>query len=224
MDSTSLIRAVRAELDDTIEPYFISDARLLRYIDEAQKMFCRIEGGIPDIIDVPYQAGDEHIPLSGRILKIRSAQKIEPSGKSAIPVLNVEDVPRLRGVDDYGAVPNGAINSAPGSVQGLVIGAKHGALMLHPTSAEDAVIRLFVFRTPLTDITDLGQEFEIAEQHHYSLSYWVKHLVLSTHDSEVFGKEINGENKVKFLEYCNLAKRDRERLEHKPRSVAYGGY
>lgn len=224
MDSTSLLRAVRAELSDTVEPYFISDTQLLRYIDEAQKMFCRIEGGIPDIIDIPFEAGSDHIPLSSRILKIRSARKVSPTGQSELPVLNVEDVPRYMGVDDYGAVPNGAINSAPGSVRGLIIGAKHGALMLHPTSSEQAIVRLFVYRMPLTDIDALGQELEIPEQHHYSLSYWVKHLVLSTHDSEVFDKESSEENRVKFLEYCNLARRDRERLEHKPRSVAYGGY
>lgn len=224
MDSTSLIRAVRAELDDTIEPYFISDAQLLRYIDEAQKMFCRLEGGIPDIIDTPYLVGDEHIPLSSRVLKIRMAQKIEPSGVSDLPVLNIEDTQSLVATHDYGASRIGAKHNAPGSVQGLITGAKHGALMLHPASNEGATVRIYVYRMPMTDIDSLGQEFEIAEQHHYALSYWVKYLALSTHDAEVFAKETADDNKVKFLEYCNSSRRDRERLEHKPRSVAYGGY
>lgn len=224
MDSTALLRAIRVELDDAVESYFWSDDTLYRYIDEAQKMFCRLEGGIPDMIDVPYAEGDDTIPLDPRVLKIRGAHKVLAGVVKAIPITNLEELPSSLGSLDYGVATNGVVSSAPGSVQNLVSGVKHGALLLHPPSTENALIRLFVFRLPESDITGPGQDLEIQEQHHYSLLYWVKYLALSVHDGEIFQKDQAESYRVKFLEYCALAKRDRERLEHKPRTVVYGGY
>lgn len=224
MDSTALLRAARVELDDMIESYFWSDDTLYRYIDEAQKMFCRLEGGIPDVIDVPYAVGDDTIPLDPRVLKIRGSHKVLAGSVRAVPIMNLEELPSFPGTNDYGAVNYGAVNNVPGSVQSLVSGVKHGTLLLHPSSNEEALIRLYVYRMPNEDISGPGQPLEIQPQHHYSLLYWVKYLALSVHDGEIFQKEQAEDNKTKFLEYCATAKAEREKLEHKPRTVVYGGY
>ena len=48
MDSTTLHDLFRSEVRDEATPYLWSDVEVYSFIDDAQKMFCRLQGGIAD--------------------------------------------------------------------------------------------------------------------------------------------------------------------------------
>ena len=62
MDSTDLLGLCRAELNDAIQPYMLTDDQLYSYIDDAQTMFCRLTDGIGDAT-TPYDASGLPIAL-----------------------------------------------------------------------------------------------------------------------------------------------------------------
>ena len=75
MDSTALYNLFRSEVRDEVEPFLWSDTEVYSYIDSAQKMFCRLGGGISDatsaITQVAAVASQPFTTISSRILKIR---------------------------------------------------------------------------------------------------------------------------------------------------------
>jgi hypothetical protein len=52
---------------------------------------------------------------------------------------------------------------------------------------------------------------------------WMKHLAHEKQDAETYDRGRSMEFRDKFLAYCDQAKAERERREHKYRTVAYGG-
>src|SRR6187402_1169927 len=84
----------REELTDQAEPYLWLDTDLYRYIDDAQKMFCRKTDGISDVSStlttlsvVPNQG---FITLDRRILRIRAAYRADTG--APIEVMNFQDM------------------------------------------------------------------------------------------------------------------------------------
>ena len=78
MNSTEILDRFRLDVDDAEVPYLWSDEEIYKDIDDAQKMFCRLTGGLPDATSVKatriaYVAGDEWIATDRSILKIRAA-------------------------------------------------------------------------------------------------------------------------------------------------------
>lgn len=218
---SDLLSLFRLEMADKAAPYLWADDFIIGAIDDAQKQFARFTDGIPDsttsaivnLVVAPNTLTGVYtdvLPLSTRILKIRSARRAD-NGK-AVEVLNQEDMP-TRGM---------FFNNVPGTLRALITGMDDGFVRLWPFPAENVTVKLSVFRLPLTDITD-DEPLEILAQHHRHLLLWVKHLAYSVHDAETFDKTKAAEFKAAFEAYCFGAKTDQARARHKPRSVAYGG-
>lgn len=226
MDSTALLELFRSDVRDTSEPYLWEDAEIFSYMDDAQKMFCRLQGGIADsssaLTLLNVSAGDKFAAYDPRILKLRSAYR-EDNGRE-IELLNYEDLQFRQAESDYGYRPGFRIDNSEGELRALILGMEANRVRLWriPTEAQD--IRLVVYRLPLETISAEGQELEIDEVHHRHLLHWMKHLAHQKQDAETYDRGRAEQFRTEFLAYCDQAKAEREKREHKYRTIAYGGY
>lgn len=226
MTPAALLALFRAEVRDEVTPYLWSDTEVLSYLDDAQKMFCRLVVGIADassaITRITATAGSEFIDISPRILKLRSARRL-PDGRT-LELLNVEDLETSYLTSDYGSYGGYRFDNRPGPLRALVLGMEANRARLVSIPDEDTDIALVVYRMPLEDIAAVDDVLEIDEQHHRHLLLWAKHLAHMKQDAETYDRGRSEEFRAGFLGYCSTAKAERERREHKYRTVAYGGY
>lgn len=204
-------------MNDEAIPPFWSDERLYPYLNDAQMMFARETGGLPDsssdMTKIDYALGDTSFVQDERVLKIRAARD-ETTGEG-IEVINYEDIPK------YGFRLDGRTGPY---VKYLIIGMDENVLM-YPTPTAAGSIRLTVDRLPLADITldDPENGLEIKPHHHLHLLHWMKSLAYMNQDAEIFNKSKAQEFEQRFLAYCEKARKEKDRLKHKTRVVTYGG-
>lgn len=228
MDSTGLLEAFRLDTNDLSEPYLWSDDEIFGYMNDAQSMFCRKQGGIADatsaITTVLAPAGTVYASISPLILKLRAARRL--SDGRDLTILNFEDLQHQSMGDDYGARFSGGfrLDELPGPLTSVVVGMETNKIRLINVPSVDDTIKLIVYRLPLEVIEDEDQPFEIDEQHHRHLLHWMKHLAHLKQDAETYDRGRSDMFRAEFLAYCDQAKAEREKREHKYRSVAYGGY
>ncbi len=216
MNSSETLELFREIVSDREEPYLWSDVELFRYMDDAQKMFCRLTGGLGDassaITRITYDIDDEWVDLSPLILKFR-AVTFEDSGRQ-VEIINMEDA-RSRGIK---------FNGVSGRVRAIVLGLEPNRARLYSRANEAGVLNLVVDRLPLKPITDAGdQKFEIAEQHHQALITWMCHRAYSKQDAETLDRKKAADSKFAFEQYCFDAAAEKERALSKIRTVNYGG-
>ena len=225
MDTADLLALFRADTRDTFEPYLWSDEEVFSYIDDAQKMFCRLQGGIADssspLTVLSITAGDEFADYDPRILKLRGAYRAV-DGRD-LELLNFEDMQMRHPVDDYGYSPGFRIDNSQGELRALVVGMEAGKVRLVRIPTADQEVRLIVYRLPLESIEDDGDALEIDELHHRHLLHWMKHLAHQKQDAETYDRGRAEQFRVEFLAYCDQAKAEREKREHKYRTISYGG-
>lgn len=229
MNSSDLLNALRLELADVTEPTLWSDAEIYGYIDESQKQFCRMVGGIGDgsspltqlsiapviqVAPAPPIAASEWVAISPLILKFRDAYR--SADVRPVTIVNYEDMPA------HGLRFNGRTAPHPDA---LVIGIEPGRARMYPAPnlLSTGVIQLIVDRLPLKSIDDSDQKLEIAEQHHINLLMWMKHRAFSKQDADTYDAKKSVDFGAAFREYCAEAKKEKERAMHKTRVVAYGG-
>lgn len=218
MTPSALKTLFREDVRDTVAPFLWSNAEVWSYMDDAQKMFCRLTDGIgdattPEVVQIPISAGDTWLELHPSILKIRAANR--DSDGAPLDMLNFEDL-AARGIRFEDGVTR--------ELRLLVTGMEENKLRLVAPAAADDNVTLLVFRLPLLTITGRGDDaLEIGEAHHRHLLIWMKHLAYSKQDTETFDKARADEMEARFRAYCADAKLEQARKRHKTRSVAYGG-
>ena len=228
MNSTALLALFRADVRDEAEPYLWSDAEIFSYMDDAQKMFCRMQGGIADatsaITQLAVTAGTEFSSLSPLILKLRAARDAN-TGRD-IELLNYEDIQFGRSgvVCDYGVLSGYKLDSTPGEVRALVEGMEPNKIRWVRIPSQDITVKILVYRMPLQSITGANQSLEIDEHHHLHLLHWMKHLAHQKQDAETYDRGRAEQFRTEFIGYCDRAKAEREKREHKFRTIIYGGY
>jgi len=207
----------RSDVRDEAAPYLWSDAEIYSYMDDAQKMFCRLTGGLADysspLCEIPVSAGARTVAYDPRILKLRGIRRV--SDGEGVKVLNYEDMD-VRYADHRNW-------ERPGPIQAVITGMEANKLVLVGTPVVDDALRATVYRLPLEAVTETSTSFEIDEQHHRHLLSWMKHLAHEKQDAETYDRGRAAEFRQKFLEYCAEAKGERERREHKYRTISYGG-
>lgn len=217
MNSTEVLEVFREEMNDTAIPYLWSDALLFRYLDDAQKNFCRWTEGIEDsstpaICRLNVVAGTDWYRISPKILKVREA--VDVATGRPVDVMNMEKA-SLKGV---------LFDGKPGPLKVFVTGLEKSRVRAWPLPNAAATVELRVFRLPFRDITDAGdQELEIDEQHHLALLMWMKHRAYGKEDAETFDRRKATEFEVMFRRYCAEAKTEQVRARHKAGTVVYGG-
>lgn len=218
MNSSEIVDTFISEVQDLDTPRLWPDDEAFGYLDDAQKQFCRLTGGLgdsmaSDVTQLPVVIDGEYADLSDKILKIRGAYRL--SDGKPVEVVNFEDMPRL-GI---------TFDGRTGPVAYLIIGMTEGHARFYPVPSVADAVQLVVDRLPLEDITleDAEQELEIAPQHHRHLTLWMRHLAYSKQDSEGYDRQKAMEFEQKFLAYCAKATNEKARAKHKTRIVNYGG-
>lgn len=226
MDSTALYNLFRSDLRDEAQPYLWTDSDVFGYMDDAQNMFCRLQGGIADasstLTQVALTANQPFAAISPKILKLRQANRA--ADFATLTILNFEDLSHQATQDDYGRRARYRLDNTVGQVDAIIVGMETNKIRLVHLPATDQSINLIVYRLPLTTLTAAGQDLEIDEQHHRHLLLWMKHLAYAKQDAETYDKGRSDQFGQEFRVYCDLAKAEREKREHKYRTVGYGGY
>lgn len=215
MVAGELLALFRSEMGDIAAPYLWSDSEVYSYIDDAQKMFCRLTEGIADATTPAVTAlsvvpGSGYLALHPSIKLIRSATRAD-NGRP-VDVQNFENMERL----------GWRFDGRTGPVRGLIIGEQEDKVRPYPTPSETVQIKLMVFRLPLYTIEG-DDDLEIPEPHHRHLLLWAKSLAYLKHDSEAFDKVRSEGHEVRFRAYCKDTLVEQRRKRHKSRAVAYGG-
>ncbi len=230
MNSTALHDRFRSDTRDVEEPPLWTSSEIYQYINDAQIMFTRLTGGIADatssITQLPISVGQVFVDLSPKILKIRQAVRL--SDYRDVELKNIEDFQRS-GYDRY---PNAygtgqrfsRLDSTTGPIHSLVLGMEANKARIVDIPLVADTIALTVYRMPLEEITAKDQDLEIDEQHHQHLLLWVKRCAHMKQDAETFDRGRSENFEAQFMAYCQQAKLERERREHKFRTIEYGGY
>jgi len=211
VNTTELRDLLRSEIDDAVAPYLVSDALVYAYINDAQKMFCRLTEGIEDATTytLAIASPTEWYALNPAILKLRRA--VNTATGRSVDLVNAEKA-EARGI---------AFDGRTGPLSTLVLGLEKGKARAWPKPNAAATVALEVFRLPVN--TTIGGSFEIDEQHHLHLLLWVKHLAYGVQDSEVYDKRLSAELELGFRNYCAEARKEQERARRVVGTVIYGG-
>ena len=211
MNTTELRDTFRSEFFDTQAPYLVSDQLVYTYIDDAQKMFCRLTEGIEDgrKFKLEVKATTEWYTLSKAILKLRRASEIA-TGRPVPPIA-------AEAIDQLGI----RFDGRTGPLKALVTGIEKGKVRVWPVPAVDTPVQLEVFRLPNT--VAAGDDLEIDEQHHLALLLWVKHKAYAIHDAETYDRAKSEDYEFRFRNYCASARTEQNRARHSAGTVAYGG-
>lgn len=217
MNSTDVVAQFRSDVNDIALPYLWPDDEVFGYLEDAQKMFCRLAWGIgdattPAVTQLPVIIGFNATPMSDRILKLRAAY--QTSDGAPIEVINFEDMGRL-GI---------RFDGRTGPVQYLIIGLQPNLGFFYPVPTIANTVQLLVDRLPITAITNVGsQVLEIAEPHHRHLTLWMRALAYLKQDAQTADKTKAADFDAKFHAYCDQAKEEKARAMHKTRIVRYSG-
>lgn len=229
MTAQELLEQFRSDMVDTATPYLWTDEEVFGYADDAYKMFARLTGGIADFTSdmtrVPVVAGEATSYVDKRILRFMQAFRASDMGE--IKIINQTDLTFARGTD-YGIIRPIYLDTTPGIVRYMIIGAQRGIVKWVQVPAADDVAQLYVYRLPLTTIKRDGSNVdfdfdEIGEEHHRHLMLWMRRLGYLKADAETFDRGSAAEFGKAFEDYCAGAKAEMARYRHKTREVVYGG-
>ena len=228
MNKRELYDQFRSDQVDLRKPYCWKDEDVVRYMDDAYKMFVRLTGGIADFTSdltrVDIVAGESLSSYDKRILRVMECHRASDMGK--VEVINQTDVTFARG-NDYGVIRPVYLDNTPGQVRYMVIGSQRGTCQWVQKPEVDDVALLHVYRLPLTTITlDTPDTFdfpEIGEEHVTHLGLWMRHKAYAKADTDRFNGALSEDFKKQFTDYCTFAKAEWERTKHKNREVVYGG-
>lgn len=217
-----------------------SDARLVRYIDEAQKRWSRLsftlrDGKTPEVCEVILRTGVSNYDLHPSVLGVLSVRMdgdkadlpraghsqfnaytmpdtyfFDPSALSAIP----DGKPVAFSTDDYIVVDD---DGEPNQISLRVYPA--------PSSTYNLVkLRLRVVRLPLNPLTtaNLNAHPEVPSIHHMDMLDWAAYLALRKVDVDVLNPQIAATFKKTFEDNVKIAKRDLMRKVFTPAQWAFG--
>ena len=148
MNSTDLVDQFRSEMSDAAAPFLWSDTLVYGYINDAQRMFCRLTNGIADsrtpaVTQFALIPGTDWYDLHKGVLKIRTATRSD-SGRD-VETLNAEHL------DQYKV----RFDRSPGRLKYLVQGLEEHAVRAWPLPDDAARITATAAGITLTGATSL---------------------------------------------------------------------
>lgn len=225
MTPTELYDLFRSDVSDVARPYLWSDTEVYAYMNDAYSMYFRLIGGIgdstSDVTQIDAVAGEPYADIHPSILYIRHAHRM--SDGRELKRMNFEDLGTLTEYD-YGIAAPMRITDEPGAISGIIIGMEPNKVRWLKVPEVDDTVQLYVYRLPLNTLTPDSTSFpDLEERHHIHLLKGMKYHAYNKQDTETFNKEKALLNYREFVEYCTQAKREWDRMRHKPRAVVYGG-
>ena len=222
-----LLSIFRSEVDDTVEEYLWSDEEFFWYLNEAQKEFARLTDYFKDsstasitqpsiTIDSPW------VTLDPRILEIRRV--VLGSRTLPLRIVNYNELDREYTTGQYGEQLSGNWDQAKGSPRLFVADEETNKARLVPIPSTADTIQLTVIRLPLEDIVDENSDLEVTEgTHQRALLMHCKAMAYEKQDADGFDQNAADRFRLKFEQYCVLAKGRQTRKQRRLGTVRYGG-
>lgn len=210
MDGTTFIKHFRQETMDEAVPPLWSDDLILRYLNEAQREFCRRTEGIEDQITKVVPAGAAALSIPDTVLKIRAASL--PEQGRMLDLMSVEEA-RFQGV---------VLGSrAPSIPRFLVLGTSPGKASVVPAPVLDVTVVLDVMRMPKTQIESPGDETEVNDRHATTLMHYALFRAYSRPDPDSMDRVKADYFRQAFEAECLVAKREQGRARKPNGTTVY---
>lgn len=182
MEVGDAIAIYRQRADDATFPYFVSDEAAIGFFAEAEHEAALrarlIYDDSSDILSFPIESGVDRYELDPCIFAVDCALF---QGAEGLPYA----IGQI-GIDDL----NNGFPGMTGKIRKFAFTSDNAIKVWPtPTSYDTGTLKLFVYRTPLFPVEDLGDEFEIAERHQQHLVDWVLYRTFSSKDSELYDLE-----------------------------------
>jgi hypothetical protein len=181
MNLRDLIDAFRDEATDNGDPPLWSDARLIRFANEAQIEACRRGQLLTDstsrVCEVAVPAGDPMVTLDRSISNVVRA-RLASTRRLLQPVT-------LEYMDSSGDI----WEDASGTPFLYVTDCQTGVVRLYPTPTVDDSILLTVQRYPLDAMAADTDEPEIRTDAHYALVQWMLYRAYNKQDADGFNPQ-----------------------------------
>lgn len=180
MNLSELIVECREDSDDVNAPYLVSDDAFTRYLNEAVDQACRRAFLLYDettdaVTGIDLEPGTQSYPLHSAILRVENCRR---EGDS-VPLA------RLSGSIQFLDDPPTSWRDAAGTPTAWTV--RRNELFVYPTPTGASVLRLDVFRLPLST-ERLSAEDDtpvIPEHYHHLLRHWALYRAYSRRDAEL---------------------------------------
>ena len=190
MNIKAFIARFRKDTDDTVIPFFWSDAEIVDYLNEAVDEACERAKLIEDRTTVIVCSITTALNTNSYVLhpSINEIKRATFKGR----LLTETSEEALDDTDSGWETRKGA--------PGHYIYSPGVSLRLTPTPTEAGPIALTVYRNPLDPLT-LNNDFdepEIHQRHHLNLLDWLYRCAYLKHDSEVYNPVKSAEYEARF--------------------------
>jgi len=180
MEASALVKSFRSRVDDLESPYLTSDALVLDWAAEAETEAATrarlLKDNSSTMTQIAVLSGQRTYKADQRIFEVCSAlwngqgtplQVIHPSHFET-------QMPRWRDHE----------SSKPTAIM-----FENNTITIYPKPTQAGTLNLEVYRTPIYDIEELDDEFEIQSMHQRRLIDWVLYRYYSQEDVEVRDEE-----------------------------------
>lgn len=217
MNLKELVRLVRVQSNDKIEPYFNEDEDIITWLNQAVDEAC-IRGRLiheninADVCEISVLANQSQYPLHESLYELTrltlvpgshdKQQSLRLVSEEWLNMYFRQDWPTAKGHPEY------AIQSDT-------------AIRLVPTPSMASELFIEGYRTPIVDMQlDDDKPVDLHKQHHVHLVEWALHKAFSIPDTEFFDPNRAEIAETKFTEYfgprpdSDLRRQTREDYEH----------
>jgi hypothetical protein len=231
-DVTYVLRRLRNELQDIVEPYFWSDEELIDYIDEAQVRFC--SDGVPildsrteEICRIEYKAGADVVPYHESIRRILSVVRQDSSGGlHSVRLLTQENSLQLFPIrpSDYGVNIDSTrqLNRANDSFD-VFTDYDNDYLRLSSPAETPGVLLMQVERLPKDILKECDDILEIRRENIPAILFWASYRAWTKQDSETMDEKAAKRALDMYDIHVGKARIEQKRRTTQPGTMKYGG-
>lgn len=225
-----VLKRIRIELEDSVEPHFWPEDELLMYLDEAQIQFCRDvpirDSRTPEICELSYRAGDYEIPYHESILRILTAIRQDSSGGlHKVNLTSQENATALFSTrrTDYGtSIDNTRQLTRASDDFDLFIDYDAEFIRFSSPAETAGTILLQVERLPKKELEECDDIVEVRRENIPALIAWSAYRGWSKEDAETFDDKAAAKQLALFDRYVSKAVIEYKRRHTQPGTVHYG--
>lgn len=227
----SLLDNFRLLTDDTAAPVLWSDDEITRYAndtvrDAAERGFLIEDDQTPEICQIAVVANTANYPLDPRILKITRARlDVRRRVLYSVDKASLDNGLSLPYRNHWGRFWGQSWDTAKGIVFGYIESTEGVRLVRIPIESD--VLRLTVYRLPLSDMVEMSDEPEIRIERRYDLLDGMLARGYLKRDSEIYDPKLAAEHEAKFTQHfgvkidASVRKKQREPRSNVVRAIPF---
>ncbi len=182
MEVSALLDEFRRRADDRVTPYFTEDEDAIRFAAEAEReaaMRARLiyDASTPEVaVYAITEPGNPVVTLSPLVYHIDAASW-QPSSAGRAQTVCLTGIDWIRSQHAW--------RTRTGSYVTALAHLERNQVHMYPAPSQAGTLSLAVYRLPLYELEDIGDEPEIAEEHHLGLVDWMLYRHFSMADGEI---------------------------------------